>query len=443
MFANPLTAGLTRSNLPTSQLYSCNKPHFLFAGELAVKISLSNNKLIVALAPLALAALTLSACGEHAAPAPAIRPALTYKIGTQTSVDSDVYAGEIRARIEADHAFRVGGKIAKRLVDTGAVVKKGQTLALLDPQDVRLAADAANAQVLAQQTDHDYADAELKRYQDLFNKGFVSKSVLDQKMNLAKAADARLEAVRAQAKVTLNQAGYAALVAETDGVVTQILAEAGQVVSTGQPVMRIADPRERELSISAPEARIEDFRKAANKTAPRQLMVFTWNQPDKPVPAVIREIGGAADPVTRTYPVRLTLVKADQSIQLGMSAYAVFIGADATGSFAVPLSSLYVQGEQTGVWLVAADGKVSLKPVKVLSFRETSALIQPVAGNIKLGDVIVAAGVHKLREGEVVKPTRDPYITGDGKVAVVPAPAGTNAPRLAGGADPVSGAAAH
>ncbi len=407
-----------------------------------MKISLLNKLLLVS---AALAALSLTACGDHGAAVQTARPALTYKIGSQGSVDSDVYAGEIRARVEADHAFRVGGKIAKRLVDTGAVVKKGQTLALLDPQDVRLAADAANAQVLAQQTDHDYADAELKRYQDLFNKGFVSKSVLDQKINLAKAADARLDAVRAQAKVTLNQAGYAALVAETDGVVTQVLAEAGQVVSTGQAVMRVADPRERELSISAPEARIDDFRKAANKTAPRQLTVFTWNRPDKPIAAVIREIGAAADPVTRTYPIRLTLVKPDENIQLGMSAYAVFIGADAQDSLAVPLSSLYVQGEQTGVWQVGSDGKVSLKPVKVLVFRETSALIKPIGGNLKPGDVIVAAGVHKLREGEVVKPIQDPFVTGDGKVAVVPMPGNSHLASNAGATtDPAADpAAAH
>jgi len=384
-----------------------------------------NNSLIIK-SLVAFLAIALAACGEQKAVAPNIRPALTYRIGSQTGVDSDVYAGEIRSRLETDHAFRVGGKIARRLVDSGAVVRKGQALALLDPQDVRLSADAADAQVLAQQTDRDFAVSELKRYQDLYNKGFVSGSVLDQKVNLAKAAEARLEAVRAQAKVSTNQAGYATLAAEMDGVVTQVMAEAGQVVAAGQPVMRVADPRQRELAISAPEARLDDFRKAANKTAPRQLSVFTANQPDKPFAAEIREIGGAADPVTRTYAIRLRLLKADDSVQLGMSGYAVFVGADAATNLSVPLSALYSRGDTTGVWRVAADGKVSLLTVKVLQYRETTALISPLASGLKAGDLIVAAGVHKLLEGEIVKPTTDPFVTGDGKVAVVSPTAATS-----------------
>ena len=71
------------------------------------------------------------------------------------------------------------------------------------------------------------------------------------------------------------------------------------------------------------------------------------------------------------------------------------------------------------MWAIAADGKVSLKPITVLQYRETTAFIQPVGGSVKAGDVIVAAGVHKLREGEVVKPLIDKLIKGDGKVAAV------------------------
>ena len=133
------------------------------------------------------------------------RPALAYKIPLTSGINSDVYAGDIRARIEADHAFRVGGKISQRLVDAGAMVKKGQALARIDAQDVRLAADAGTAQLAAQQTEATFANAELKRFQDLFNKGFVSQSALDQKLNVANAAKARLDAARAQSGFTNNQ----------------------------------------------------------------------------------------------------------------------------------------------------------------------------------------------------------------------------------------------
>jgi RND family efflux transporter MFP subunit len=366
--------------------------------------------------PLLLAAVLLTGCGKDEVAAPAIRPALAFKLGNGTGTDHDVYAGEIRARIESDHAFRIGGKIVQRLVDTGATVHKGQLLARLDPQDVKLNADAAHAQVIAQQTDAEFAQAELTRYQDLFNKGFVSQSALDQKINAAKAAKAKLDATRAQADVSVNQAGYTALHAEMDGVVTQVLAEVGQVVAQGQAVVRIANPKEKELAISAPELKLAEFRNALKQGA-HELRVAAWANPEKYFAAKIREIGGAADSATRTYAIRLSLPNADDSLQLGMTAYAVFGGTGESTALTVPLSALYAQGEKTGVWLIGADGKLSLKPVKVVQFRETSAAIQAQPGTLKPGDIIVAAGVHKLREGETVKPIFDPQIVGDGKVA--------------------------
>ncbi len=384
--------------------------------------------------------LLLAGCGKTEPVAETVRPALAYKIPPSGGADLDIYSGEIRARLEADHAFRVGGKMAKRLVDSGAIVKRGQPLAQLDPQDVKLAADAARAQVNAQQTEADFADAELKRFRDLFAKGFVSQSALDQKINVASAAAARLAAQQATATVSLNQSGYATLFAEMDGVVTQVMAEAGQVVAAGQPVMKIANPNEKELLISVPEAKINEFRgNTGGSNAKRPIRVHVWSNPEKFYAGKLREIAGAADNITRTYAARISITAADANIDLGMSAFATFVGSDADGTFAVPLSSLYVKGNITGVWQIAADGKVSLKPVTVLQYRETNALIRAVGvgagASIKPGDMIVAAGVHKLREGEIIRPIVDPQVKGDAKVAYAPelpeVPAATNKPTVA------------
>ena len=382
-------------------------------------ISFYYKHLIVPIVASVVLMLGVNGCAKHdAAPTPP-RHALAYKLLATSGTENDVYAGDIRARIEADHAFRVGGKITQRLVDAGAVVKKGQALARIDPQDVRLTADASKAQVAAQLTESDFADTELKRFQDLFNKGFVSKSALDQKMNVANAAIARLDAARAQSSVSNNQAGYATLTAETSGVVTQVMAEAGQVVAAGQPVMKIANPQEKELLISVPESKLGEFK--GRDAAPREIRVGLWSRPGKYYPAKVREIGGAADPVTRTYAVRVSLLEVDDAIQLGMSAYAIFVGANEANTLAVPLSALYVRDKTTGVWLIGADGKVALKEVSVIQYRETSAIVKATNGNVKPGDIIVAAGVHKVREGEIVKPVIDATVTGDGKVAVASA----------------------
>jgi membrane fusion protein, multidrug efflux system len=379
---------------------------------------------------LILSLAILTGCTKPEAAAPAPRPALAYKIKAGAGAETEIYPGEIRARIEADHAFRVGGKIAQRLVDAGAMVKKGQPLARLDPQDVRLAADSARAQVAAQKTEAEFAGAELKRFKDLFAKGFVSQSALDQKINVANAASARLDAQRAQANVSINQAGYATLLAETDGVVTQVMGEAGQVVTSGQAVMKIANPKDKELVITIPESKLADF-KTASKSDLAGLKVALWSQPGKYYAAKIREIAGSADQVTRTYLAKLALQSPDDSVQLGMTAYAVFGNSNDADTLTVPLSALYVKvsstGNTTGVWQIGTDGKVTLKSVTVLQYRETSAFIKPDAANaantIKAGDLIVAAGVHKLREGEIVKPVTDTVVTGDGKVAYAPASA--------------------
>lgn len=346
-------------------------------------------------------------CSRQEALAPAPRPALTYTLSTNAGIDSMLYPGEILARHEADQAFRIGGKITARLVDQGAKVKKGQPLAHLDPLDANLAADAAHANVAASETDARYAEAEYKRYQNLFEKGFISQSALDQKRSQAQNANARLALAQAQRRISTNQSAYTALNAGQDGVITQVLAEVGQVVSAGQAVMRLANSAEMELAVSIPESKIVAFRKNANKA----VQIFLWAQPGKPYAAKVREIGAAADPVTRTYPVRIALLNTDDHVQLGMTGFAAWMDQNENAAWAVPLASLYVKDQATGVWRIAQDGKISLQPVSVLQYKETVALIN---GNLKAGDVIVAAGVHKLREGDVVKPVTDPQVTGSG-----------------------------
>ena len=127
-----------------------------------------------------------------------------------------------------------------------------------------------------------------------------------------------------------------------------------------------------------------------------------------------------------------TLQNADDDVQLGMTAFAVFLGGNDADTIAVPLSALYVRNSGadmvTGVWQIGKDGKVSLKPVTIIQYKENAALIK---GGVTIGDVIVAAGVHKLREGEVVRPIIDPKVTGDGKVAYAPSDSNATLSRVA------------
>lgn len=364
--------------------------------------------------------LALAACGAPAPPPDVVRPVQLTQVSAGSLADTAVFAGEVRPRHEADIGFRIGGKIVARNVDNGARVKKGQTLARLDPVDVGLQAEAAKAQVAAAETEFRFAEAEHARYENLMREKFISASALDSKRNLLDASRARHEQAKANLAVAQNQAAYATLVAPDDGVVTAVTAEPGQVVSAGQPVLRIAREAEREVLISVPENRLDEIKDA------RALVATLWANPGKMYTAKVREIAPAVDAATRTFAVRVTLEGADPSVQWGMTANVGVVGATDAASALLPLTSIYHRDGNPAVWRYdPATNKVDLASVVVDQYREDGVI---VTDGVRKGDWIVAAGVHKLVPGQVVRP----YGTG-------PAPAPSPAAGRTPGPAPASG----
>jgi len=336
-------------------------------------------------------ALALSACSNGEAPAPLAPKVLVQPAGA-SSPGVTVYTGEIRARHEVDLSFRVGGKIAARLVDSGMTVKAGQTLARLDPADLQLSRQAAEAQVAAAESEFTTASAERSRYADLLAKRFVSQAAFDAKENAFRSTQARLEQARAQSRISGNQAGYGTLVAEHEGVITAVLADAGQVVSAGQAIFRLARPEEKEVAIAIPEGRLAELKAA------RQIAVNLWAQPDLVMAGEIRELAAAADPATRTYAARIRLVDPAPAAQLGMTA-RVILGAPSGAAIVVPLTAVVDHGKGAQVWVVA-DGKVTIRPVEVAAFREDGAAI---ASGLKAGEMVILTGQRRLVDGQAVQ----------------------------------------
>jgi membrane fusion protein, multidrug efflux system len=335
-------------------------------------------------------ALLLAACGQGAEQMATVRPVVVQKVAAGGAAPHDVYPGEIRARIEADLAFRVGGKIVSRAVDAGTRVKMGRELARLDPQDARLALESARANLASAESDATLARDELNRYADLLAKKFISQSAYDQRKNQANAANAKVEQARAQAGVAENQAAYTTLVADADGVITEVKAEPGQVVAAGQAVMRLARDGEREVVINLSEGDVGRFRVG------QPAVVSRWADPAKLLPGAIREIAGAADPTTRTYAVRISIPNAPPDAQLGMTANVGFHGSDNGTVVLLPLTSITKDRErgEPAVWVVdPATSKVKLRAVKIGQYREDGVSI--LAG-LEPGDLVVTAGVHKL-----------------------------------------------
>ena len=342
-----------------------------------------------------LAALALSGCGNGTLAEDPVRPVITQTVVQGADPTKDVYSGELRARHETDLGFRVGGKLVARMVDPGARVKQGQALARLDPEDARLAAQAAAAQLASAESDLALARAELDRHADLLAKKFISQSAYDVKHNAFNAAKARAEQARSQAGLSANQQGYTTLVADADGVVISVAAEPGQVVAAGQPVLRLAHAGEKEVVVNVPEGQVGRFRVG------QPVAVSLWADPSAPFPGRVREIAGGADPVTRTYAVRVNAPETPATAQLGMTANVMFAGPAVAELVVLPMSALAREGDRPAVWVVdPATSKVKMRPVTVGQFREDGVTITQ---GLKAGDVVVTAGVHKLRPDQSVR----------------------------------------
>jgi len=351
--------------------------------------------MIRTLAPALAAAFLVAACGNgREAPDP-VRPVLTVTVAPGASATREVYSGEVRARIESDLAFRLGGKLAARLVDAGARVRKGQPLARLDPEDARLGAQAARAQLASAESELALARAEHERAADLLARKFISQSAYDARQTALAAATARVEQARSQAAISANQEEYTTLAADADGVVVSVSAEPGQVLAAGQPVLRLAHDGEKEVVVSVPEGQV------ARLHAGQDVVVLLWADPGKRFPGRIREIAGGADAVTRTFAVRVSVPNAPAHARVGMSASVALAGARDADLVVVPLTALVRDADAAFVWVVdPASSRVQRRDVRLGEFREDGAT---VVSGLAAGDVVVSAGVHKLRAGEPVR----------------------------------------
>ncbi len=343
------------------------------------------------LLPILLAVL-LSACSKAPEKTEDVRPVRAIVLtGSDVTVQAE-FSGEVRARIASQLGFRVGGKIVERKVDVGAVVKRGQVLMRLDPQDLQLSQAQALAALRAAETSRDLAKAELKRYQELREKNFVSQTVLDSKESADKSAQAGVDSARAAYRGQANLAGYSNLVADIDGVVTAVEAEAGQVVAAGAPVVRLAGAGQKEVVIGLPEDKVASLRAVSD------VQVRLWAQPEVRAVGKIREISPVADPATRTYAAKVSIPDSMAGAQLGMTAVVRFAARGATPQISLPLTALFYEKSATSVWVV--EGGV-VKPVPVV-LGGAAGNDMLVASGLKEGQTVVTAGVNLLKPGQKV-----------------------------------------
>ena len=336
----------------------------------------------------------LAACSKPAPPLEPVRSVKLITVGEQPLESGTEFAGEVRARVEARLGFRVGGKITRRQAELGQRVKAGDVLAQLDPQDYQLATSAAKAQVTAAQTNRDLAGADFKRFKDLREQNFISGAELERRDAALKAAQAQLEQAQAQLTGQGNQAGYTTLVADAAGVVTAVDAEPGQVVAAGTPVVRIAVDGPRDVVFAVPEDRVARIKPGA------PVDVRPWGGRSA-IKGQVREVAASADPVTRTFTVKVTL-DAKESPALGTTVTVTPNALERSVAHAIklPTSALRQDGKSPAVWVLdSASMTVRLQPVVIATADGNDVVI---ASGLQPGMQVVVAGVHVLSPGQKV-----------------------------------------
>jgi RND family efflux transporter MFP subunit len=326
------------------------------------------------------------------------RPVQVQRVAFESEDAAREFVGVVRARYETDLGFRVAGKITERIVNVGDRVRVGDVIARLDPQDLRLQMQSAEAEFAAATSNLTQASADFDRYNALKLRGYASTADFERKTAAKDEAEGRIERARHSLDLARNQLDYAELRADADGVITATLAEPGQVVALGQAVARLAHRGEKEAVVALPETWLAESRKS-------QAAVRLWSDPDRSYGAHLRELSPQADPSTRTYAARFTIEDRDDSVALGMTATVTLTRPHNAQVARLPLSAILNRGNGPTVYLVDDKSVLELRPVTVASFTEDAAI---VTGGVNDGDVVVTLGTHKLNPGLKVRTLEAP-----------------------------------
>ncbi len=344
------------------------------------------------------------------------RPVRFMQVGMSSLSDISFLPGEVRPRFEQRYGFRVPGKIARRLVDVGQVVQAGQVLAVLDSQDVLPAINAQAAQVEVAKTDYKLQQSEMRRQQELRDKGFVSGAALERQVATADAADARVKAAQSQLANAQNGLNFQTLRADKAGIVIAVDAEAGSVVAAGQSVVRVAQLGEKEIIVNVSERSVGLIKTARGFAAHFDALL------GKIYAAKLRELSPAADAASRTYTARLSIINADDAVKLGMSA-TVRLELGEAPAIVIPNTALYTRDNSTRVWLVDRASE-TVKAVEIRTGESTNEGVAVVSG-LKAGDLVVTAGANLLQPGQKVRLLEAPATAATAAAATPVPPAAT------------------
>jgi RND family efflux transporter MFP subunit len=341
--------------------------------------------------------LPLAGCNDVAPKAPEVKSVRTLVVDPRPIDDDRRAVGEIKPRYESELGFRLGGKIVARQVDVGTTVRAGDVLARLDEQDYRNKLKAAEADLASAEAVFVEAQGTEDRQRQLLASGTTTRALYDSALKNFRSADAKRDQARTSVEMAKDQLAYTELRAEFDGIVTAIGADVGQVVNSGHMIVRVARSTDKDAVFSVSEAA---FELGDARGRPTEVSVLLLSNAAVSANGVVREISPVADPTTRTYQVKVTLNNPPEQMRFGGSVVG-HLKASTTPVVVLPGSALFDKGGTPAVWIVdPADESVRIKAVSISRY-ETDRVI--VSGGLATGDIVVTAGVNRLRESQRVR----------------------------------------
>jgi RND family efflux transporter MFP subunit len=324
----------------------------------------------------------------------AAQPVRVTRVVFSSAGAAESYTGTIRPQHEAALGFRLPGKLLSRLVNVGDRVVAGQILARLDDTDARLELEAAEAERVAASTDLVRAEADLARSRDLFEAGHVAQAALDRAISVVAEAASRADRAKQMRQLAANRLSYMDLAAEADGIVTATLAETGQVMAAGQPVLSVARTDALDVVFALPEQH-------RNRLDAAVATALLWGTEEQTYALALRDISPDVDPLGRTYRVRMTLSAPDADAALGRTMTVRLAMTGALPVALLPMAAVVSDGNGASVWRLPPGMElVERVPVELIAVDGQVAMVR---GGLAEGDIVVSLGAHKIDPARPVR----------------------------------------
>jgi membrane fusion protein, multidrug efflux system len=322
------------------------------------------------------------------------RPVRTITAAKGNVGESVVLTGQINAENEAALAFRIGGRIIERLANVGDRVEPDQVLAKLDPQNELNALRSAQAALTAAQGQLVEARNTFDRQSTLLQRGFTTKVLFDQAQQTRQTAQSRVDDATAQLQIAEDGVSYTQLKANLTGSITARGAESGEVVQPGQMVFQVARQDGRDAVFDVPAQVI--------RSAPPdpKIIVTLTDAPSVTAIGRVRQVDPQADPITRTFRVRVSLIDPPSAMLLGATVTGR-MQLESAPTISIPASALTNINSQPAVWIVDPSTlTVSLHNVDVQRFDPGTVVISQ---GLEGGEIVVTAGVQALHPGQKIR----------------------------------------